>query len=113
MALSPDICRSRRHWPARGALDVAYRRQRATDRRTGRRATPLPSRSWPVPRPRQLGARPHLVGRLEVDEHVRAPGQPPPDLVLERVRGPMRVLERGPRAELEVQVDVAARACPP
>src|SRR3712207_7847392 len=53
----------------------------------------------------------HLVLGLEVDQHVGA-AHPGGDLVLELVRGRVRVFQRRPGAELHVQVDVAARAGP-
>ena len=61
-----------------------------------------------APSPSSLPGRDLVLG-LEVDQHVGAAGARG-DLVLERVGGAVRVLERRPGAELDVEVDVAARA---
>src|SRR4051812_1698817 len=61
---------------------------------------------------RDLGARAHAVLGLEVDEDV-GPTQSPGDLILQLGGGGVGVLERGAGAELDVEVDVAARARPP
>ena len=56
-----------------------------------------------------LVAGAHAVLGLEVDEHVGV-AEALADGVLQLVGGAVRVLEAGPVAELDVQVDVAPRA---